>query len=107
MYCMYFACIYAQHCTLKFVMTVSLGCIHDDDYRLGGSFAAFSPAIDQCWYGRVTSNLIFKMRISTDAGRIKECQCVLIETLYNYWVYAIVRARRAQAVPCSTSTRGP
>ena len=47
-----------------------------------GSLAAFSPAIQQCWYGRV--NLIFKMRIRTDADQIKECQCALIETLYDY-----------------------
>ncbi len=47
-----------------------------------GSLAAFSPAINQCWYGRV--NLIFKMRIRTDASSLKECQCALIEILYNY-----------------------
>ncbi len=47
-----------------------------------GSLAAFSPSINECWYGCV--NLIFKMRIRTDAGLIKECQCALIETLYNY-----------------------
>jgi hypothetical protein len=49
-----------------------------------GSLSAFSPAraINQCWYGRV--NLIFKMLIRTDAGSIKECQCALIETLYDY-----------------------
>ena len=47
-----------------------------------GSLAAFSPAINECWYGRV--NLIFKMRIRTDDGRTKECQCALIETLYDY-----------------------
>ena len=47
-----------------------------------GSLAAFNPAINQCWYGRV--NLIFKMRIRTDAGSLKECQCALIETLWDY-----------------------
>ncbi len=47
-----------------------------------GSLAAFNPAINQCWYGRV--NLIFKMRIRTDDGRTKECQCALIETLFDY-----------------------
>ena len=47
-----------------------------------GSLAAFSPSINEGWYGCV--NLIFKMRIRTDAGRIKECQCALIETLYDY-----------------------
>ena len=47
-----------------------------------GTRSAFSPSIDSCWYGRV--NLIFKMRIRTDADQIKECQCALIETLYDY-----------------------
>ena len=39
-----------------------------------GTRAAFSPSIDACWYGRV--NLIFKMRVLTDAGGVMECQCV-------------------------------
>ena len=34
------------------------------------------------WYGRV--NLIFKMQVTTDEGRLMECQCMLIETLFNY-----------------------
>jgi hypothetical protein len=42
----------------------------------------FSPAIDACWYGRV--NLIFKMRVRTDSGRLMECKCALIETMYDY-----------------------
>ena len=48
----------------------------------GGTPSAFSPSIDECWYGRV--NLIFKMRVRTDEGCIKECMCALIETLYDY-----------------------
>ena len=47
-----------------------------------GTRAAFSPSIDACWYGRV--NLIFKMRVLTDAGGVMECQCALIETMYDY-----------------------
>ena len=47
-----------------------------------GPPSSFSPSIHECWYGRV--NLIFKMRLSTDAGRLMECQCALIETLYDY-----------------------
>jgi hypothetical protein len=47
-----------------------------------GTRTAFSPSIDDCWYGRV--NLIFKMRVRTDAGGVMECQCALIETLYDY-----------------------
>ena len=47
-----------------------------------GTRTAFSPSIDDCWYGRV--NLIFKMRVRTDAGAVMECQCALIETLYDY-----------------------
>ncbi len=42
----------------------------------GGTPSAFSPSIDECWYGRV--NLIFKMQVLTDGGRLKECQCALI-----------------------------
>ena len=47
-----------------------------------GKPSDFSPAINECWYGRVT--LIFKMRVCTDAGRLMECQCALIETMYNF-----------------------
>ncbi len=42
----------------------------------------FSPAINECWYGRVT--LIFEMRVHTDAGLLMECQCALIETMYDF-----------------------
>ena len=44
-----------------------------------GTRAAFSPSIDDCWYGRV--NLIFKMRVRTDAGGVMVWQRSLIETL--------------------------
>ena len=44
--------------------------------------SAFSPSLDECWYGRVA--LIFKMRVRTDAGDVMECQCALIETLFDY-----------------------
>ncbi len=47
-----------------------------------GRRSAFIPSIDACWYGRV--NLIFKMRVRTDAGPVMECQCALIETLFDY-----------------------
>ena len=47
-----------------------------------GKPSDFSPSIHECWYGRV--NLIFKMRVRTDAGRLMECQCALIETMYNF-----------------------
>jgi hypothetical protein len=47
-----------------------------------GTPFSFSPSIYECWYGRV--NLIFKMRVCTDGGRLKQCQCALIETLYDY-----------------------
>ena len=47
-----------------------------------GTPSDFTPSINDCWYGRV--NLIFKMRVRTDAGRVMECQCALIETLYNF-----------------------
>ncbi len=47
-----------------------------------GKPSEFSPAINKCWYGRVT--LIFKMRVRTDAGLLMECQCALIETMYDY-----------------------
>jgi hypothetical protein len=43
---------------------------------------AFSSSLDECWYGRVA--LIFNMQVQTDAGDVMECQCALIETLYNY-----------------------
>ncbi len=29
-------------------------------------------------------NLIFKMRVRTDAGGVMECQCALFETLFEY-----------------------
>ncbi len=47
-----------------------------------GTRSALSPSIDACWYGRV--NLIFKIRVRTDAGPVIECQCALIETLFDY-----------------------
>ena len=47
-----------------------------------GTPSDFTPAINDCWYGRV--NLIFKMRVRTDSGRLMECKCALIETMYNY-----------------------
>ena len=47
-----------------------------------GTRSAFSPSIDACWYGRV--NLIFKIRVRTDAGPVMECQCALIDTLFDY-----------------------
>lgn len=47
-----------------------------------GRRSAFCASIDACWYGRV--NLIFKMRVRTDAGPVMECQCALIETLFDY-----------------------
>ena len=47
-----------------------------------GTLASFSPSVDECWYGQV--NLIFKMRVRTDSGSVMECQCALIETLYDY-----------------------
>ncbi len=47
-----------------------------------GKPSDFSPAINECWYGRVT--LTFKMRVRTDAGLLMECQCALIETMYDY-----------------------
>jgi hypothetical protein len=33
------------------------------------------------WYGRV--NLIFKIRVRTDIGSVMECQCALIETVFD------------------------
>ncbi len=50
--------------------------------HFAGPASAFSPSIDECWYRRV--NLIFKMRVRTDGGRLKECLCALIETFYDY-----------------------
>jgi hypothetical protein len=47
-----------------------------------GTRSAFSPSIDACWYGRV--DLIFKIRVRTDAGPVMECQCALIKTLFDY-----------------------
>ncbi len=47
-----------------------------------GTRSAFSPSIDACWYERV--NLIFKIRVRTDAGPVMECQCALIETMFDY-----------------------
>ena len=47
-----------------------------------GTPSDFTLAINDCWYGRV--NLIFKMRVRTDSGRLMECKCALIETMYNY-----------------------
>ena len=47
-----------------------------------GTLASFSPSVGECWYGRV--NLIFKMRVRTDSGSVMECQCALIETLFDY-----------------------
>ena len=51
--------------------------------HFAGPASAFSPSIDECWYRRV--NLIFTMRVRTDGGRLKECLCALIETLYDYY----------------------
>ncbi len=52
-FCLYLVgmCRYVILYALKIVMTVSLGCIHDHDYR--GSFSASTRALDQCQYGRV------------------------------------------------------
>ena len=47
-----------------------------------GTRSAFSPSIDSCWYGRV--NLIFKIRVRTDEGTVMECQCALIEIMFDY-----------------------
>ncbi len=47
-----------------------------------GTQASFSPSVGECWYGQV--NLIFKMHVRTDSGSVMECQCALIETLYDY-----------------------
>ncbi len=51
-----------------------------------GTRSAFSPSIDASWYGRV--NLIFKIRVRTDAEPdtrpVMECQCALIEILFDY-----------------------
>jgi hypothetical protein len=45
-------------------------------------YVRICPSIDACWYGQV--NLIFKIRVRTDAGPVIECQCALIETLFDY-----------------------
>ncbi len=50
-------------------------CSRASDFRV-------SPAINDCWYGRV--NLIFKMRVRTDSGRLMKCKCALIETMFDY-----------------------
>ncbi len=46
-----------------------------------GSPSDYSPPINDCWYGHV--NLILKMRVRTDSGRLMECKCALIETMFN------------------------
>ena len=86
--CVYGVCISVYLLVSKCMMYVSFSLRQDyvffipppPHYR--GTRAAFSPSIDDCWYGRV--NLIFKMRVLTDAGGVMECQCALIETMYDY-----------------------
>ena len=47
-----------------------------------GTRCNFSPVINDFWNGHV--NLIFKMRVRTDSGRLMECKCALVETMFNY-----------------------
>ena len=74
--CMYHVCI----CMYPSCISMFFVCITKKDYRR--SLASFSPSVDECWNDR--ANLIFKMRVHTDSGSVMECQCALIETLYNY-----------------------
>ena len=64
------------------------------------------------------SSAVNVMIVSTDGGSLKECQCTLIKTLYNYCpsshakpcedeACATVRDPLAREAPCSTSTPGP
>ena len=53
-----------------------------------GTLAEFEPTLENCWYGRVV--LLCRVRVKTDMkddkGRfvLKDCNCALIDCLYDY-----------------------
>ena len=53
-----------------------------------GTLAEFEPSLENCWYWRVV--LLCRFRVKTDMkednGRsvLKECDCALIDCLYDY-----------------------
>jgi len=86
--CMYLYVLHVYVCICMYCMYMNVFMSQDYVFiippppHFAGPASAFSPSIDECWYRRV--NLIFKMRVRTDGGRLKECLCALIETFYDY-----------------------
>ena len=47
-----------------------------------GKRSRFSPSLDECWYGRVA--LLFRVHVRRDDGALVECDCAMMETLWDY-----------------------
>ena len=41
----------------------------------------FQINLDSCWYGRVV--LLFRMKVKADSGEIWECDCAMIDVLFD------------------------
>ena len=37
--------------------------------------------LDSCWYGRVV--LLFRMKVKADSSKIWECDCAMIDVLFD------------------------
>ena len=46
-----------------------------------GRRGAFEIDLDSCWYGRVV--LLFRMKVKADSGEIWECDCAMIDVLFD------------------------
>jgi hypothetical protein len=41
----------------------------------------FEIDLDTCWYGRVV--LLFRIKVKSDSGQIWECDCAIIDVLFD------------------------
>jgi len=42
----------------------------------------FCPSLDECWFGRVA--LLLRVRVRRDDGALVECDCAMMETLWDF-----------------------
>ena len=46
-----------------------------------GRRGGFEIDVDSCWYGRVV--LLFRIKVKGDSGEIWECDCAMIDVLFD------------------------
>jgi hypothetical protein len=61
-----------------------------------GKKCDFEVDLNTCWYGRVV--LLFRIKVESDSGQIWECDCAMIDALFD-----LKPARYKESTPFSVS----